>query len=513
MKRSGFTVMMKLAGLIKPLAGFMVLAVLMGLAGNLAATFITILGGYGILSVFDVNSISLTILFVVAIVLAVLRGMFRYGEQACNHYIAFRLLALIRDKVFTALRRLAPAKLDGRDKGDLISVITSDTELLEVFYAHTVSPICIAILYSIVMFLFIANQHIILAVYALISWMIIGIVMPLCISRFSKDDGMHYRKKSGKLSGFVLENLRGMDEILQYGMGKQRLTKMEEMSTALNQDNYRMKMKAGFNTAISNVLVLLLDFGMLIVAMHVTDFSHALIAILALMSSFGPCMALAALGSTLQNTFAAGNRILDLLEEEPVVKEIRGQQNVTFQNAKADQVSFAYDEETILQNVSVDAKQGHIIGIHGRSGSGKSTLLKLFMRFYEADKGTLSISDRNINGINTDNLRSMESFVSQSTYLYHDSIRNNLLLAKPEATEEELIEACRKASIHDFILSLPDGYDTEVGELGDTLSGGERQRLGLARAFLHNADFILLDEPTSNLDSLNEAVILTMPVN
>ena len=291
-------------------------------------------------------------------------------------------------------------------------------------------------------------------------------------------------------------------------MGKKRLSKMEEMSDDLNQDNYRMKMKAGLNTAISNVLVLLLDVGMLIVAIHVTDFSHALIAVLALMSSFGPCMALAALGSTLQNTFAAGNRILDLLEEEPVVKEITEQEVIAFHGANADHVSFAYDEETILQSVSVDAKQGQIVGIHGRSGSGKSTLLKLFMRFYEADKGTLSISERNVNAINTENLRSMESFVSQSTYLYHDSIRNNLLLAKPEATEEELIEACRKASIHDFILSLPNGYDTEVGELGDTLSGGERQRLGLARAFLHNADFILLDEPTSNLDSLNEAVIL-----
>ena len=508
MKRSGFTVMMKLAGLIRPLSGFMVLAVVMGLAGNLAAAFITILGGYGILSVLEMNAVSLVVLFTVAIVLAVLRGVLRYGEQACNHYIAFRLLALIRDKVFTALRRLAPAKLDGRDKGDLISVITSDTELLEVFYAHTVSPICIAILYSITMFLFIANQNIILAVYALVSWMIIGIIMPLCISRLSKDDGMQYRKKSGKLSGFVLENLRGMDEILQYGMGKKRLSKMEEMSDDLNQDNYRMKMKAGLNTAISNVLVLLLDVGMLIVAIHVTDFSHALIAVLALMSSFGPCMALAALGSTLQNTFAAGNRILDLLEEEPVVKEITEQEVIAFHGANADHVSFAYDEETILQSVSVDAKQGQIVGIHGRSGSGKSTLLKLFMRFYEADKGTLSISERNVNAINTENLRSMESFVSQSTYLYHDSIRNNLLLAKPEATEEELIEACRKASIHDFILSLPNGYDTEVGELGDTLSGGERQRLGLARAFLHNADFILLDEPTSNLDSLNEAVIL-----
>ena len=508
MKRSGFTVMRKLAGLIRPLSSYMVLAVTLGLAGNLAASFITILGGYGILSVLKMSGISLVVLFVSAIVLAVLRGILRYGEQACNHYIAFRLLALIRDKVFTALRKLAPAKLDGKAKGDLISVITSDTELLEVFYAHTVSPICIAILYSLVMFSFIAVKNVMLGVYALVCWMVIGIAMPVFISRLSKDDGMQYRSKAGKLSGFVLENLRGMDEILQYGMGRERIEKMETMSDDLNHDNYRMKMKTGLNTSLSNVLILLMDVGMLIIAIHVTDFSHALIAVLAFMSSFGPVTALAALGSTLQNTFAAGNRILDILEEDPVVKEIEGQKDIVFQGAKAEHVSFAYGEEKVLENVSVDAAHGKIIGIHGRSGSGKSTLLKLFMRFYETDKGQITVSQENINAINTANLRDMESFVSQSTYLYHDSIRNNLLLAKPDATEEELYEACRKASIHEFILSLPHGYDTEVGELGDTLSGGERQRLGLARAFLHDADFILLDEPTSNLDSLNEAVIL-----
>lgn len=508
MRRSGFTVMRKLAGLIRPLAGFMVLAVLMGLAGNLAATFITILGGYGILSVLNLSQISLTVLFVVALVLALLRGVLRYGEQACNHYIAFRLLALIRDKVFTALRKLAPAKLDGKDKGDLISLITSDTELLEVFYAHTVSPICIAILYSLIMFVFISREHFILGMYALVSWVVIGLLMPVLISHLSKNDGMQYRTKAGKLSGYVLENLRGMDEILQYNQGRTRIENMNTMTEELNKDNYRMKMKTGFNTALSNVLILLLDIGMLVLAIHVTDFSHALIAVLALMSSFGPVLALAALGSTLQNTFAAGNRILDLLEEEPVVKEIHNKKDVVFHGAKAQSVSFAYQEDSVLDNISLEAEQGKIIGIHGRSGSGKSTLLKLFMRFYETDAGKITISEEDINAVNTENLRNMESFVSQSTYLYHDSIRNNLLLAKQDATEEELIEACKKASIHEFILSLPHCYDTEVGELGDTLSGGERQRLGLARAFLHNADFMLLDEPTSNLDSLNEAVIL-----
>ena len=269
-----------------------------------------------------------------------------------------------------------------------------------------------------------------------------------------------------------------------------------------------MKRTAGRNTAVTNTVILVFDLAMLFLSAYLCDFAGTLVCTLALMSSFGPCVALAALGSTLQNTFAAGSRVLDILEETPVVEEVAGAAEVEFHGAAAENVTFAYGEETILEEFSVEIPENKIIGIVGRSGSGKSTLLKLFMRFWQVQQGEVKISGRNVDVINTPNLRRLESFVTQETHLFHDSIRNNLRIAKLDATDDEIIAACKKASVHDFIMSLPKGYDTPVGELGDTLSGGERQRLGLARAFLHDAPFMLLDEPTSNLDSLNEAVIL-----
>ena len=421
MKRSGFAVMARLAGLVRPLAGYMALAVTMGLTGHLCATFLTVLGGYGILGVLGAGSaLPLAGLAVAATVLAVLRAALRYGEQACNHFIAFKLLALLRDKVFRALRRLAPAKLEGREKGDLIAVITSDIELLEVFYAHTISPVLIAVLFSAILTAFIGSFHPLLGTLALTAYAVVGIGVPLAVSRASGPDGLRLRNEAGALAGFVLDSL----------------------------------------------------------------------------------------GATLQNTFAAGNRVLDLLEEEPLTRDIHGQPDVTFAGAGAEKVTFGYGEDTILRDVTVPVPAGQTIGIVGKSGSGKSTLLKLFLRFWQVGKGRVQLSGRSVEAINTKNLRRMQALVTQETHLFRDSIRNNLLIARPDATDDELVAACKKASVHDFIAALPRGYDTPVGELGDTLSGGERQRLGLARAFLHDAPFLLLDEPTSNLDSLNEAVIL-----
>ena len=509
MKRSGFKIMARLIGLVKPLTGYMILAITMGLIGHLCAAFITIFGGYAILHVLHPEwSMNLGTLFAAVLVFALVRGVLRYAEQACNHFIAFKLLALIRDKVFGALRRLCPAKLEGKDKGNLISIITSDIELLEVFYAHTISPIAIAVLFTIVMVCFISSYHVALGVLASMAYVTVGVIIPLVTSKLSGDDGILFRSKSGQLSGFVLDSLRGLSETIQYGQGEKRMADMNQQTDALSKDEERMKRTAGRNTAVTGAVILIFDLVMLFLSAVLCGFEGCLIATLALMSSFGPAVALAALGATLQNTFAAGNRVLDILDESPVVDEITGRTEVEFCGASAENVTFAYGEEIILNTFSMEIPENKIIGINGRSGSGKSTLLKLLMRFWQVQQGEVKISGKNVDEINTTNLRNMESFVTQETHLFHDSIRNNLRIAKLDATEDEIIAACKKASVHDFIMSLPEGYDTEVGELGDTLSGGERQRLGLARAFLHEAPFMLLDEPTSNLDSLNEAVIL-----
>lgn len=512
-KRNGFTVMMRLIGLVRPLTGYMLIAVVLGVAGFVCSTFLTILGAWSLWNITINHPKALGGLLVLIAVFGAARGFLRYGEQACNHYIAFKLLALIRDQVFGALRRLCPAKLDGRDKGDLISVITSDIELLEVFYAHTISPVLIALLMCGGMSVWLGTFHPLLGVLAACSYLLVGVVVPLAAAKRGGDTALRFRSQTGALSAFMLDSLRGLSQTLQYGDGENRLRMLKEQSDALSVQEAKMKRQTGTVSAAANTLILVCSLAMLFLAAALyrqgaVGFEAVLIGFTALISSFGPVVALANLGATLQNTLAAGNRVLDLLEETPQVEENIDGAEITFAGAECKNVSFSYDGQPVLEDVSVTLNPGSIVGICGRSGSGKSTLLKLLMRFWDVHEGHISLSQTPIAQIKTSSLRDAQGYVTQDTHLFHDTIENNLKIANPNATRKQVMEACQKASVHEFIESLPNGYDTEVGELGDGLSGGERQRLGIARAFLHDAPLVLLDEPTSNLDSLNESIIL-----
>ena len=549
-RRSAIQIMGSLIGLVKPLFHIMLAAIILGTLGYLCAIFLTILAGqviiHGLLTggagmIVPVNNMWLVFtpvktIITVMIVIAVLRGILHYMEQYCNHFIAFKLLAIIRHKVFAALRKLCPAKLEGRDKGNLISIITTDIELLEVFYAHTISPIVIATLTSIIMVIFIGRYHWLAGLLALAAYLIVGVAIPMWNGKRGSQKGMEFRTNFGELNSFVLDSLRGLDETIQYGQGEKRREQMSKQSKNLAGMQESLSKMEGSQRSFTNMVILLASFGMLALTIWLYDkgamgFEGILTCTIAMMGSFGPVVALSSLPNNLNQTLASGERVLSLLEETPLVEEIPGDVETSsaesmeheFTGAEAENVTFAYkvngsegdregglghDNEVILDNYSLKLQPGKITGIHGASGSGKSTLLKLLMRFWDVQDGSVSVDGTDVRKIPTRHLRDMESYVTQETHLFHDSIANNIAIAKPGASREEIMEAAKKASIHDFIMTLPKGYDTEVGELGDTLSGGEKQRIGIARAFLHDAPMILMDEPTSNLDSLNEGIIL-----
>ncbi|MDU5441918.1 thiol reductant ABC exporter subunit CydC [Finegoldia magna] len=513
MRRSGFNIMMKLITLVKPLIGFMFLAIIAGVIGNLAAIFIPAYSSYVIANIVSrADQINLNMSFILLIVLAISRGFLRYVEQLCNHFIAFKLLAIIRNKVFRALRRLAPAKLEGKEKGNLISLITSDIELLEVFYAHTISPIFIAFVTSVIVVSILFSYSVKAAIFAMISYLIVGLFLPIFSSKSGKKEGLELRNEFADLNSYLLDSLRGMKEVIQYSYGEKRLDYIDETTVKLNRKQERIKVfeaqNRGFTTSIVALLGLIMFVIMKNEMLAIFDINKLIVVTVLFMSSFGPVIALSSLSANLRSTFASGDRVLNILEEKPQVLEVYDQNKTYFSDLKIEDITFSYNDEIILNDFNLSLENGEKLAIFGKSGSGKSTLLKLIMRFWDVDKGEIKISDRNIKQVNTKDLRDIENYMTQETYLFQGSILENIKIAKKDASLNEVIEACKKASIHDFICSLKDGYETNVGELGEKLSSGEKQRIGLARVFLHDAPLYILDEPTSNLDALNEGIIL-----
>lgn len=517
-RRNGFTIMAKLIVLVGSLAYIMLLAVVNGLLGYLAALGTTLFGAMGVAKLLEpalFKHASVWLFVGLAVGSGVLRGILRYFEQYSNHNIAFKLLALLRDKIFNKLRKLAPAKIDNKNKGNLVAMITSDVEILEVFYAHTVSPVFIAITVSLTIFLFVGlyiNWY--LAAVAICAYVVIGIVFPPIASKAMASSGVNYKKKFASFSSYFLDSIRGAKEIVVHNAVEDRKKNVDEQSEGLLSSLKIMKRATARITGSTELLVTIFLIittivGIVLAKNGTITAGKMIIGIVAIFGSFGPVIAIAALPSSLTLTFAAGDRLLNLLGEKPIVEDVINKQNIEYKDVKVENITFGYEENVeVLKDISMHAGKGEIVGIVGASGCGKSTLLKLLLRFYPFNKGDISYNDTSINDINTQSLLSNVTMISQTTYLFDESIKENLRIAKADATEEEMKEACKVASIDDFISDLPQGYDTQVASAGNNLSAGEKQRVGLARAFLRGSELILLDEPTSNLDSINEGIIL-----
>ena len=514
-RQSGIKIMLRLIKVLKPLAPIMMITISFGILGFLSATAITSFGmvaGATVLG-FDMG-ISLKASIIIVIVCAILRGILRFIEQYSGHFIAFKILAILRDKVFVALRRLAPAKLESKEKGNLISIITSDIELLEVFYAHTVAPIAIGVVTSFVIAVVLFKINPVFGLLSVLFYILIGYFIPVFSSKFAKQGGVEYREAFADSNSYFLESLKGIKEILLFDAGEERIQNINQKSDKLHQKMGVIKAHEGIIRAFTDIVIMIAILTFLFVGIELykkgqINIGQALVAIVVLSSSFGPVVALSNLSNNLIQTFACAQRLFDILDEAPVVEDISGECELQSKDIKIDDISFYYENrDEILKNLNLNIKKGEKVAIIGESGSGKSTLLKLIMRFWNVDRGEISIGDKNVKTIPTKTLRKSQTLVSQDTFLFNDTILNNIKMGDENATYDDVVKAAKKASIHEFIMKLPKGYDTNVGELGGNLSSGEKQRLSIARAFLRDSDILILDEPTSNLDTLNEASIL-----
>ena len=516
LRRSGANIMASLILLLGSLAYIMILAVINGSIGFICAMGVTIFGAMGVAKALgEAIALSYGLIIGLAVGCGVLRGILRYFEQYSNHFIAFKLLAVLRDKIFGALRTLCPAKLESKQKGSIIAMITSDIETLEVFYAHTISPIAIAVLVSTAVFLFVGFvSSWYLALAAVVAYLVIGIVVPMISSSRLKESGVKYRAEFASFNAYFLDSIKGIKDIVLNNAGAEREKEVNKRSELLLKETKKMKHNstraaAATELTVSLFIIATLVIGIVLVHFDTLSIGKMVIGVVAVFGSFGPVIAISALPSNLTQTFASGDRVLNLLAEKPAVTEVKNGENIEYENLNVSDLSFNYNEQTeVLRDIKMHAEKGEIIGIVGESGCGKSTFLKLLLRFWQKKGGEIAYNGIDIDKVNSDNLLDNVTMVSQTTYLFDETIEDNLRIANPNASQEELEAACRLASVHDFIMTLPNGYKTQVGALGDNLSAGEKQRIGLARAFLKGSELILLDEPTSNVDSINEGIIL-----